>query len=341
MARIAAAVVISLVLAWAALIVVLVLARPDGTTVAGAARLVPDILRLVRRLAGDPALPRRARLTLWLLVGYLASPVDIVPDFVPVVGYADDAIVVALALRRVVRLAGPEAIDRYWTGTPAGRDVVRRLAGLPTLAGVEETPPNRWLTEAGDRSHAYDRRWEEAAAAGRNIHGEADLVERLGPASVLDAGCGTGRVAIELAARGIEVAGVDVDGSMLARARNKAPDLAWIHADLAEVDLGRTFDVVVMAGNVMIFLAPGTESRVVANLARHVAPGGSLVAGFSLEPGRLDLATYDAHAAAAGLVLADRWATWDEQPFAGGDYAVSVHRRPGAITVHRRPDGSP
>jgi SAM-dependent methyltransferase len=115
---------------------------------------------------------------------------------------------------------------------------------------------------------------------------------------------------------------------MLARARDKAPDLTWIHADLAEVDLGRTFDVAVMAGNVMIFLAPGTEARVVANLARHVAPGGSLVAGFSLEPGRLDLATYDAHAGGAGLVLAHRWATWDEQPFAGGNYAVSVHRRP-------------
>jgi SAM-dependent methyltransferase len=193
---------------------------------------------------------------------------------------------------------------------------------------MDETAPNRWLTEAGDRSRTYDKRWEEAAASGRNIHGEADLVERLGPVSVLDAGCGTGRVAIELAARGIEVAGVDVDASMLERAREKAPHLPWIHADLVGVDLGRTFDVVVMAGNVMIFLAPGTEAQVVANLARHVAPGGSLVAGFSLEPGRLDLATYDAHAGAAGLVLTDRWATWDQQPFAGGEYAVSVHRRP-------------
>ena len=94
------------------------------------------------------------------------------------------------------------------------------------------------------------------------------------------------------------------------------------------MDLGRRFDVVVMAGNVMIFLEPGTEAAVVANLARHLEPGGALVAGFSLEPGRLDLATYDAHAASAGLELAERWATWDRQPFAGGDYAVSVHRLP-------------
>jgi SAM-dependent methyltransferase len=197
---------------------------------------------------------------------------------------------------------------------------------------------NRWLAEAGDRSRTYDRRWEELAAAGRNVHGEADLVESLQPESVLDAGCGTGRVAIELGRRGIEVVGVDVDAGMLEQARAKAPDLPWVLADLATLDLGRTFDVVVMAGNVMIFLAPGTEAAVVAAAARHLEPGGALVAGFSLEPGRLDLDTYDAHCAAAGLEPAERWATWGRQPFeAGGNYAVSVHRWPGAVSVHRRP----
>jgi SAM-dependent methyltransferase len=190
------------------------------------------------------------------------------------------------------------------------------------------TDSNRWLAEAGGRSQTYDRRWEELAAAGQNVHGEADLIERLGPRTVLDAGCGTGRVAIELARRGLEVTGVDVDASMLARARAKAPDLTWVLGDLADVDLGRTFEAVVLAGNVMIYLAPGTEAAVVANLARHLAPGGSLVAGFSLEPGRLDLATYDAHARAAGLTLAERRATWDGQSYGGGAYAVSVHRGP-------------
>lgn len=187
---------------------------------------------------------------------------------------------------------------------------------------------NRWLAEAGGRSGTYDRRWEELAAAGQNVHGEADLVESLGPRSVLDAGCGTGRVAIELARRGLDVTGVDVDPSMLEKARAKQPDLTWVQADLADVDLERTFDTVVLAGNVMIFLAPGTEAQVVANMARHVAPDGTLVAGFSLEPARLDLATYDGHAQAAGLELAERWATWDRQPFTGESYAVSVHRRP-------------
>lgn len=185
------------------------------------------------------------------------------------------------------------------------------------------------MAEAGGRSRTYDDRWEELAAEGRNVHGEADFVEALHPRSALDAGCGTGRVAVELARRGVEVVGVDLDPSMLEVARAKAPGLRWVEADLAEVDLGHTFDVVVMAGNVMIFLAAGSEAAVVANLARHLRPGGALVAGFSLQPGRLDLTAYDRHAVSAGLALEGRWATWDGRPFAGGDYAVSVHRPPG------------
>jgi SAM-dependent methyltransferase len=146
---------------------------------------------------------------------------------------------------------------------------------------------------------------------------------------VLDAGCGTGRVAIELAERGFDVVGVDIDPSMLARAREKRPDLTWVGDDLVRVDLGRVFDVVVLAGNVMIFLAPGSEAAVVANLAGHVGPAGALVAGFQLQPGRLDLATFDRHCRAAGLRLVERWATWDRRPFEGGDYAVSVLRHTG------------
>lgn len=198
---------------------------------------------------------------------------------------------------------------------------------------------NRWLAEAGGRAATYDDRWTELAAKGENVHGEADLVEwlcqtrwgRAGPgraASVLDAGCGTGRVAAELARRGMDTVGVDLDPAMLERARARAPELQWVLGDLADVDVGRRFDVVVLAGNVMIFLEPGTEGRVVANLARHVGPGGLLVAGFELQPARLDLATYDAHAAAAGLAPAGRWATWDRQPYSGGTYAVSAHRAP-------------
>jgi SAM-dependent methyltransferase len=190
------------------------------------------------------------------------------------------------------------------------------------------TPPgNRWLAGDGQRGADYDRRWAELAARGHDVHGEADLVASLGPRSVLDAGCGTGRVAVELANRGVEVVGVDVDPAMLDAARTKRPDLTWVEGDLATVSLGRAFDAIVMAGNVMIFVAPGTEGAVLANLARHLRPGGRLVAGFSLCPGGLDLATYDRLATDADLDLVDRWATWDKAPLAaGGDYTVSVHR---------------
>jgi SAM-dependent methyltransferase len=171
------------------------------------------------------------------------------------------------------------------------------------------------------------------AAKGESIHGEADFVCRFDPSSVLDAGCGTGRVAIELARRGVDVVGVDLDEAMLSAARAKAPDLTWITADLLDVDLGRAFDVVVMPGNVMIFLAPGTESAVVANMARHVSPGGRLIAGFQLRRA-YELSQYDADCAAAGLALDVRYSTWEGSAWkSGGDYAVSVHRHANVDTV--------
>lgn len=172
---------------------------------------------------------------------------------------------------------------------------------------------------------AYQRRFDALAETGGDVHGEADLVRGYGPASVLDAGCGTGRVAIELARHGIDVVGVDLDPSMLATAARLAPAIPWLHCDLAALDLGRHFDVVVMAGNVLRFTDPGTEPAVVAACANHLGPGGTLLAGFQLDE-RLDLARYDAACASAGLVLSARWSTWDRQPFDGGGYAVSAHR---------------
>jgi uncharacterized membrane protein YkvA (DUF1232 family) len=122
-----------LVLLWLTLVAILyATARtdPDRSRLTDALRLLPDVVRLLRRLAADPALPRGVRLRLVLLIGYLVMPVDLVPDFIPVVGYADDALVVALALRSVARAAGPEALDRHWPGTPDGLRVVKRLARL-------------------------------------------------------------------------------------------------------------------------------------------------------------------------------------------------------------------
>lgn len=115
---------------WAVLVVaLLVLARREGdeTRLRDALRLLPDVLRLVRGLAGDPALPRSVRWRLVALLAYLALPIDLVPDVLPVIGYADDVVVLALVLRSVVRAAGPEALERHWPGTPEGLAVVQRL----------------------------------------------------------------------------------------------------------------------------------------------------------------------------------------------------------------------
>jgi SAM-dependent methyltransferase len=190
----------------------------------------------------------------------------------------------------------------------------------------------RWQSAGAPRGDEYDARWTALAAQGRNVHGEVDLVEWLtaesGGRRILDAGCGTGRVAIELSRRGFSVTGVDADAAMLDKAQSKAPELRWLEADLAQLPDGMDaeYDVVVLAGNVMIFLAPGTEGQVVSNLGRLLTPGGLLVAGFQLRPDRFSLAQYDQHCSDAGLDLAHRWGTWDREPFTGDGYAVSVHR---------------
>jgi ubiquinone/menaquinone biosynthesis C-methylase UbiE len=178
---------------------------------------------------------------------------------------------------------------------------------------------------------SYQRRFDDLASEGHDVHGEATFVMTLAPSTVLDAGCGTGRVAIELARRGVVVVGVDHDSSMLATARRRAPDVTWVESDLADLALGRFFDVVVMAGNVPLFTPPGTQAVVVAGCGRHVRPGGALVAGFQLGRG-YELASYDEHCRGAGLELEVRFATWDREPCPGdGGYAVSVHRRSDGV----------
>jgi SAM-dependent methyltransferase len=197
----------------------------------------------------------------------------------------------------------------------------------------------RWEGTEAPRGSDYDARWERLAAAGQSVHGEADLVDALlrehGGRRVLDAGCGTGRVAVELAARGYDVVGVDLDAGMLAAARAKAPELAWVRADLTTLrasDLvgqdAPHFDAVVMAGNVMIFVQPGTEGAVLTRMHDLLVAGGLVIAGFQLRTDRIALDEYDRLAVEAGLEPVARWATWERAPFVGGDYAVSVHRRP-------------
>ena len=126
------AIVAGLVVLWVGLVVLLWAASRGGDplTLREAMRLLPDVVRLLRRLASDPSLPRGVRIRVGLLLGYLLLPIDLVPDFIPVIGYLDDAVIVAFALRSVVRAAGPDALAAHWPGTPEGLAVVHRLAGL-------------------------------------------------------------------------------------------------------------------------------------------------------------------------------------------------------------------
>jgi SAM-dependent methyltransferase len=191
------------------------------------------------------------------------------------------------------------------------------------MSGADATPgPAAW---DGDR---YQRRFDELAASGADVHGEATFIAQRRPSSVLDAGCGTGRVARALAAWGIEVVGIDQDPSMIATARRLAPELEWLIGDAADCQLDRRFDVVVMAGNVPLFTPAGTEGALVAGCARHVRPGGLLIAGFQLGRGYL-LDAYDGHCRQAGLAPAGRFSNWSGDAFdPDGDYAVSVHASP-------------
>ena len=176
----------------------------------------------------------------------------------------------------------------------------------------------------------YEQRFAQMEASGTATHGEADFIQRYRPQRTLDAGCGTGRVAIELDRRGFSVMGVDLDADMLAAAQAKAPHMDWSVQDLARMKLGETFDLIAMPGNVMIFCAPADRGLIVENLARHLPSAGLIIAGFSLEPRGYLLDQWDAHCQQAGLVLVERYATWDRDPwFAESNYHVSVHQRDG------------
>ncbi|WP_298989940.1 bifunctional 2-polyprenyl-6-hydroxyphenol methylase/3-demethylubiquinol 3-O-methyltransferase UbiG [uncultured Pseudokineococcus sp.] len=199
------------------------------------------------------------------------------------------------------------------------------------MTAPDPAPANRWLAETGGTSGAeYAARFAELEAAGEDVHGEAAAVDALLPrgARVLDAGCGTGRVALELARRGHLVTGVDVDASMLAEARRADPSARWVLGDLLEVgseDVGAPLDAVVLAGNVLVYLAPGTEADVVARLAGWLRPGGLLVAGFAADR-HVAPADLGRWAEAAGLEPVASWGGWAGEP-PGGGWSVQVHRR--------------
>lgn len=193
----------------------------------------------------------------------------------------------------------------------------------------------RWVTdtEKGRSAWLIDY-FRRMAAEGRDLAGEARLLDAIiAPgSSVLDAGCGTGRVGAALAARGHPVFGVDADPVLIEAARTDFPELEWVVGDLTELDLAsdgerKMFDSAILAGNVMPYLAPDTEVAVLRQVAAHVRAGGPIVVGFGADLG-YRVADFDKHVVEAGLRVETRFATWDLRPWqADSDFSVSVLRR--------------
>lgn len=194
--------------------------------------------------------------------------------------------------------------------------------------------PPRWVTDT-DEGHSqwYIDRFRRMAAEGVDLGGEARLVDALvAPGSrILDAGCGPGRVAAVLHDRGHHVVGVDVDPALIVAAREDHPGPVWVVADLAELDLPAAgirepFDAAVVAGNVLPFVAPGTEPDVLCRIAAHLVPGGVALVGFGTGRGYA-LDAFDNHLDAAGFSLEHRFATWDLRSWHDdAEFAVSVLR---------------
>lgn len=198
--------------------------------------------------------------------------------------------------------------------------------------------PTRWVTETKPgHSEWYVERFRRMAAEGADLGGEARLVDAMLPpgARVLDAGCGPGRVGAALHARGHTVVGVDADPVLVEAALADHPGPRWLVADLSELDLeaageGEPFDGAVLAGNVMVFLAPGTEAETLRGVAAHVRPDGFVVTGFHTDR-ELSLEAFDAAVEQAGLRREHRFATWDLRAWHDdADFAVTVLRTPAA-----------
>lgn len=202
----------------------------------------------------------------------------------------------------------------------------------------------RWFTET-DAGHSqwYIERFRTLAREGADLEGEARLVDAMvGRGSrILDAGCGVGRVADALARRGHHVVAVDADPELVAAAEVDHPGPTYAVADLAALDLdGPRFDLVVCAGNVMVFLAEGSERRVLERLRDHTVPGGRIVIGFRRESS-YPYDQFDADVVAAGLRLEHRFATWGLDPFSSAaDFAVSVLRVVGPVDEDRQGTGT-
>ncbi|MBC7309315.1 MAG: class I SAM-dependent methyltransferase [Actinomycetales bacterium] len=215
-------------------------------------------------------------------------------------------------------------------------------------------PPTRWseVSSGAEAAAAYRRRFATLEAQGVDLHGEARFIASVHPppARVLDAGCGFGRLTRVLTQMGYDAVGVDADRHLIDIARREDPHTEYVHADLTHMDLSqenlspwgistwtgtRGFNLAVMAGNVVPYLAVGTLDQAIRQISAHLVPGGHIIAGFGLT--RADLpetanlvpvSEYDRALRGAGFSLQQRYASWDRAPWhIGSDYVVSVHRK--------------
>lgn len=194
--------------------------------------------------------------------------------------------------------------------------------------------PNKWQTDTVEgHSQWYIERFRTMAAQGVDLAGEARLIDAMvAPGSrILDAGCGPGRVGAVLAERGHTVVGVDADPQLIVAAIEDHPGPKWLVTDLTELSLQEIdevdpFDAIVVAGNVLTFLADGTELAVLTNLRRVLAADGFIVVGFGIDRG-YSLDHFDTDVAEADLRVEQRFATWDVRPWrSDAGFAVSVLR---------------
>lgn len=196
------------------------------------------------------------------------------------------------------------------------------------------TPP-RWFTETEEHhSQWYVDHFRELSAQGVDLAGEARMVDAMIPrgSRILDAGCGPGRTGAWLCAAGHEVVGVDADPVLIEAAIEDHAGPKWQVQDLVELtltSLGETefFDAAVMAGNVITYVASGTEVQVLANVRAVLKPDGFAVVGF--HTARYEVNEFDQHLAEAGFALESRFATWDLRPWkSDADFVVTVLRNP-------------
>jgi SAM-dependent methyltransferase len=210
----------------------------------------------------------------------------------------------------------------------------------PTSSAAPTSPSTLWEQQVvGDRWTFYAERFDKMIADGTDLEGEARFIDAMAArgSAALDAGCGTGRIAAALVRMGHRAIGVDKDAGLIDIARKRYPGAPYLTCDLMLLNRDRLqgaggpteFDIIALPGNVMVYLAPGSERDVLGNLAGLLRPAGRIVAGFATNRDYTPHA-FRADAEAIGLTVEHHFATWQLDPVTdSSDWAVIVLRRQG------------